>query len=898
MGQTVYSARTSKKAAQIIRCLEDEDLMDYQLSGPTIEDVFLQLADEIRTENQTSIDREPSSADGSADEKCPNATITAVSSDSGLELHSGQSIAFFRQGWVLFRKRSTILRRNYLPYTAALLLPIIAAGLVTLFLKNFKGVGCEPMQQVSSYTVDTLVNQVHYDLVVGPPERFSNATLNFLYGPLLQGANITQDEIKRKLNMVDTPAQFNNYINQNFANVTPAGFFLGDGTSQPILAYKGNGDIYNGVFGQNIMDVMLTNISIATQFQPFDIPWAPGAGKSLQLVVYFGLAMAAYPGFFALYPTVERTRNIRGLQYSNGVRSLPLWLAYMTFDFMIVLVSSALSVVIFAAASSVFYNIGYLFVIFALFGLASILLSYVVSLFAGTQLSAYAFAAAGQAVLFLVYLIGYLCTLTYAPVNKIDDYLIIVHFTISLIMPMGSLIRALFVALNIFSTTCSGKQLAPYPAGILQYGGPILYLIVQVFVLFGILLWYDSGSITAWYRRVRRHPSTATEHDLPAAENDLGEELARVRSSNDGLRVLNLTKSFGRVTAVENLTFGITRGEVFALLGPNGAGKSTTISLIRGDIQPSRNGGNIFVENIEINRHRAQARAHLGVCPQYDAMDQMTVVEHLRFYARVRGVVEIEHNVESVIKAVGLQAFSGRMAAKLSGGNKRKLSLGIALIGNPTVLLLDEPSSGMDAAAKRVMWKTLAAVVPGRSLLLTTHSMEEADALADRAGIMAKRMLAMGTSDHLRRKHGDAYYIHLVMKSAPHTSDEEIADLRSWVLEYFPGANMEDKTYHGQIRFSVPAKKDEVKHETKINIAEDVDEIKGGMSVKRNDSGIGFLITMLEDHREELKLEHYSVSPTTLDQVFLTIVGKHDVQEEGYAGAKPKRNLINFWKRK
>ena len=319
-------------------------------------------------------------------------------------------------------------------------------------------------------------------------------------------------------------------------------------------------------------------------------------------------------------------------------------------------------------------------------------------------------------------------------------------------------------------------------------------------------------------------------------------------------------------------------------------------ALIRGDIQPSKNGGNIYVENIEINRHRAQARAHLGVCPQYDAMDQMTVIEHLRFYARVRGVLEIEHNVEVVIKAVGLQAFSGRMAAKLSGGNKRKLSLGIALIGNPTVLLLDEPSSGMDAAAKRVMWKTLAAVVPGRSLLLTTHSMEEADALANRAGIMAKRMLSMGTSDYLRRKHGDAYYIHIVMTSAPHTSQEEIADLRSWVLEHFPDATIEDKTYHGQIRFSVPAHRDEAEHETKIDIAEDVDEIKGGMSVKRNDSRIGSLIAMLEDHRAELKLEHYSVSPTTLDQVFLTIVGKHDVQEEGYAGAKPKRRFVKFWK--
>ncbi|ERF76458.1 hypothetical protein EPUS_09372 [Endocarpon pusillum Z07020] len=129
----------------------------------------------------------------------------------------------------------------------------------------------------------------------------------------------------------------------------------------------------------------------------------------------------------------------------------------------------------------------------------------------------------------------------------------------------------------------------------------------------------------------------------------------------------------------------------------------------------------------------------------------MTVVEHLNFYARIRGVPDLTHNVNEVMRGVGLQPYANRMAAKLSGGNKRKLSLGIALIGNPSVLLLNEPSSSMDAASKRVMWRTLASVVPGRSLVLTTYSMEEADALANQAGIMASRMLALGTTDHLRR---------------------------------------------------------------------------------------------------------------------------------------------------
>lgn len=217
------------------------------------------------------------------------------------------------------------------------------------------------------------------------------------------------------------------------------------------------------------------------------------------------------------------------------------------------------------------------------------------------------------------------------------------------------------------------------------------------------------------------------------------------------------------------------------------------------------------------------------------------------------------------------------MAAKLSGGNKRKLSLGIALMGNPTVLLLDEPSSGMDAASKRVMWRTLASVVPGRSLVLTTHSMEEADALANRAGIMAGRMLALGTTDYLRRKHGDAYHVHLVHSEAPHTSDADMERIRKWVVESFPGAKVEEKTYHGQMRFSVPAKGHRKGSET-----------YAGKDVIRNstesDRGISALFTLLEQHKAEFGVAFYSVSQTTLDQVFLSIVGKHDVEEEGERG--------------
>ena len=489
--------------------------------------------------------------------------------------------------------------------------------------------------------------------------------------------------------------------------------------------------------------------------------------------------------------------------------------------------------------------------------------------------------------MFLLYFIMYLSIQTYAPVNRVDSDILTGHFVMSIFTPSGNLIRAMFVALNVFSTDCKDRSIESYPGRITAYGGPILYLIMQSIFLFGVLLWWDSGSI--WDKIRRRQYKIDDSEEVDYLDDEIASEVKRVASSpDDGLRAIHLTKSFGSNVAVQDITFGVRRGEVFALLGPNGAGKSTTISLIRGDIRPSRSKGEIFVGSIPLSKRRATARNSLGVCPQVDACDQMTVVEHLRFYARVRGVEDVENNVQEGIRAVGLETYQDRMAAKLSGGNKRKLSLAIALMGNPAVLLLDEPSSGMDVCAKRVMWRTLASVVPGRSLVLTTHSMEEADALADRAGIMGKRMLALGTSEYLRKKHGDRYHVHLIMRTAPHTAAEEMERIKDWISANVEDALVEQKTYHGQLRFSVPA------HSMQTNSIQD----KQNESVETVDgasiSGIGGLFTMLESHKEALGFEYYSVSQTTLDQVFLSIVGKHKIEEENYEQEAVKRPI---WKR-
>lgn len=521
--------------------------------------------------------------------------------------------------------------------------------------------------------------------------------------------------------------------------------------------------------------------------------------------------------------------------------------------------------------------------------------SYLISIVVTSQLAAFAFAAGGMVSLYLIYFIGYMVILTYAPAYAIDSYIEYFHWTVSLISPAASLLRTQLLSLNSFSVLCDGNQIPSYPGALSVYGGPILYLTVQAILLFIALVWWDSGYRPPFLNREKSRQKHSEENVdmIPPA---VAAEIARAEQSKDSLRALHLQKTFGSNHAVNDITFGIPQGQVFALLGPNGAGKSSTISLIRGDIHPTTHingGGDVLIEDISIISKRAAARGHLGVCPQFDAMDTMTVTEHLYFYARARGVPDPKSSVEAILQATSLARFSDRLASKLSGGNKRKLSLGIALMGNPSVLLLDEPSSGMDAAAKRVMWRTLLGVAaPGRALLITTHSMEEADKLATRVGIMKRKMLALGTVAALGEQYGDAWVVQLVLKSAPETTEEEMEGVKEWVRRRIPGVQLDKWGSrgggHGQLRFKVLKAAHSAsgepltagsRHEKGAITEEEVHQVSTNASTASDLGGIPGLIQLLETNRAELALEYYSVSPTTLDEVFLRVVGEEEEEE-------------------
>ncbi|KAJ3095341.1 hypothetical protein HDU97_007031, partial [Phlyctochytrium planicorne] len=237
--------------------------------------------------------------------------------------------------------------------------------------------------------------------------------------------------------------------------------------------------------------------------------------------------------------------------------------------------------------------------------------------------------------------------------------------------------------------------------------------------------------------------------------------------SREAVRLVNLRKSFPGKLAVDDISLSIPYGETFGMLGPNGAGKTTTISILTGLLQ--RTSGSVTIAGVNIDDARSNRGGVdslwrlIGITPQFDTVwNEMTVEEHLRFYCRLRGVGKamLTATVRRIAEDIELDGDAFKSLAKdLSGGMRRRLSIGIALTANPKILVLDEPTTGLDAEAKRQVWKIIDGIRRSggdRCVIITTHSMEEADALCTRIGIVCDGNLkVLGSQLHLKKKHGN-----------------------------------------------------------------------------------------------------------------------------------------------
>lgn len=211
-------------------------------------------------------------------------------------------------------------------------------------------------------------------------------------------------------------------------------------------------------------------------------------------------------------------------------------------------------------------------------------------------------------------------------------------------------------------------------------------------------------------------------------------------SQTPALKIRGLKKIYpdGKL-AVDNVSMTMYEGQIFALLGHNGAGKTTVIGMLTGLLHPTSGSGSVM--GFDIFEDQELLRENLGVCPQHNVLfEYLTVREHLELYATFKGVPrnQIKKRVDTMIFELELDLIQNQLASTLSGGQKRKTSTGIALIGDSKVIMLDEPTSGMDTTTRCKFWQMLKNYKQGRIIILTTHYMDEADNLGDRVCIMAE----------------------------------------------------------------------------------------------------------------------------------------------------------------
>jgi ABC-type multidrug transport system ATPase subunit len=277
------------------------------------------------------------------------------------------------------------------------------------------------------------------------------------------------------------------------------------------------------------------------------------------------------------------------------------------------------------------------------------------------------------------------------------------------------------------------------------------------------------------------------------------------------------------------------------------------MSILTGDLLPSS--GTAAVKGHDIITQMQKVRQIIGYCPQFDPLlELMTAREHLYLFARLKGVplTKVDQVVESLIVTIGLKKFADKPCGSYSGGNKRKLSLGLALIGNPALVLLDEPSSGMDPVSRRFMWEIIRSVKNDKSIVLTTHSMEECEALCDRVGIMVSgKLRCIGSIQHLKAKYGKGYKLDIKLRDSLESSNQE--ELKNLIEKCFKGACLEEE-FPLFLKYEIPS----------------------------TDCSLANIFGIIESKKVEFEIEDYNISQTSLEQIFLSIVKSYDKQYQEY----------------
>ncbi|XP_026317826.1 ATP-binding cassette sub-family A member 3-like [Hyposmocoma kahamanoa] len=595
-----------------------------------------------------------------------------------------------------------------------------------------------------------------------------------------------------------------------------------------------------------------------------------------------GNSVGVVSAMFVMFYIKERTNRVKLLQKAAGLSPVVMWGSAFVFDWVLfvlvnipILISCALFRVI---GISTFWQILRLFILLVVYGASMLPFVYICS---------YLFRGPGVgfvALLFLNVLFGMLAPqivdilwLPYGNTRTMGDLIdAVVEFHplygfVTCVRSLShiSLVRHMCykacefmqaVMTNItecsmatmcakFSEACCIPEHAHWSwvlPGVLRY--------VIVMILSGVVGWCIL--MIAEYRVLqkifytKRVPPPLNEKKL---DDDVLTEMRHVeeinkRQGDHSLVVNKITKYYGNYLAVNQVSFTVSESECFGLLGINGAGKTTTFKMLMGDEMISS--GDAYVAGYSVRTEMNKVYRHIGYCPQFDAVfDEMTGRETMKFFSMLRGLQPTSASKQTVMlaKALGFTKYLDKTVSEhYCGGTKRKLSTAVALLGQTRLLFVDEPTTGMDPAASRKVWTAIqGARSAGRGIILTSHSMEECEALCSRLTVMVDGgFQCLGTPQHLKTKFSQGFILTIKLK-ADDESDEALREEHTNAMKNYISKNFKDsklmEEYQGLITYYLP------------------------------ETGIPWshMFGIMEYAKRELYVEDYSISQTTLQQIFL-----------------------------
>eukprot|EP00919_Chromeraceae_sp_WS-2016_P045866 GHVR01109062.1.p1 GENE.GHVR01109062.1~~GHVR01109062.1.p1 ORF type:complete len:1632 (+),score=425.06 GHVR01109062.1:892-5787(+) len=683
-------------------------------------------------------------------------------------------------------KRANAAKRDWRGLVCGVLLPVlfVLIALITLSLASL--VSAYEQYQLSVDATSQLYNTPHT-----VPYACTNDTVAQAVKSNLFSAEYARDAFKPVELVSRNPGDFSRELmTTDDSSARMGGYFINDYDKNNNifdieLFWNSTGRDSSALFLNEAINLHIKtitnnpNLKLNLKHEPLPSTGATEAFNNVFTAIILGFGYACIPAFWGLTLVRERETGSKHLQFISGVSIPAYWVATLLWDLLTYIIPVALTIIL-----MFIFNVSTLIGPDHIGGTVCLLVVHGFSVSALTYCLQFLFSnhTTAQNLLLMFYILTGSVLMVGSFVLQLigtetlalhDDILIWIFY----LFPNFALARGLGnIVLLKQPFVWKGDFPMWYDVRVTGYAMIFMAAEAVVFFLLTLLIEYFITK-PSLYNTIccnnnnNKHIDDGVEEGMGMDSDVLAEE-NRLKDNHvtDVVQVRGLTKVYKTKPpkkAIDNVWFGVPEGQCFGYLGVNGAGKTTTLKALTGAVLPTS--GTASLGGLDVLQKQNKVRQLLGYCPQFDALiPELTGREHLDLFCRIKGVKGGQRAayVNRLVTALGINEYADRPCGSYSGGNKRKLSVGLSLVGNPVIVFLDEPTSGVDPASRRFMWSLISTTMKGRAVILTTHSMEECEALCGCVAIMVGGQLrCFGPVSHLKRKFGEGFQLEVAIDS-------------------------------------------------------------------------------------------------------------------------------------